>query len=422
MGLHFSAKWSAARVGPMYYSSGRPRTKRAFYNLNMCIVPSDLTAAATILQTAMRLFAERGAAEVTIRDIASAAGVSPSLVIHHYGSKDGLKEAVDVRATALVEAFVGELVDPSRGGAPATSFAGVFADRLEQEPVLASYVRRLLVDGGPGAESLFRSLFDATLGGLESLELVHLVRPAIENRVRAAFLLVNDLAVVLLRDQLRAVTGIDPLTRSGMARWTAQVLDIYVNGVFVLTDSPAAFEAPRWRILMSAIISSEGLTKYFGAHRGVDSLDFEVTRGETFGFLGPNGSGKSTTIRLLLGLYHPTAGHAKVFGQDPNRHAAANLRKIGYLPGELVLYPRLTGREHVDFVARLEGHRAIRRSRMQLVERFGVILDRPAHTLSKGNRQKIGLVLAFMHRPELLILDEPTSGLDPLMKASSSGL
>ena len=159
----------------------------------MCAVPSDLTAAATILQTAMRLFAERGAASVTIRDIASMAGVSPSLVIHHYGSKDGLKEAVDLRATALVEAFVGELVDPSRGGAAAPSLAGVFADRLEQVPVLASYVRRLLVDGGPGAESLFRSLFDATLGGLESLEAVHLVRPAIENRVRAAFLLVNDL-------------------------------------------------------------------------------------------------------------------------------------------------------------------------------------------------------------------------------------
>jgi ABC-2 type transport system ATP-binding protein len=166
---------------------------------------------------------------------------------------------------------------------------------------------------------------------------------------------------------------------------------------------------------MSAVISTECLTKYFGAHRGVDGLDFEVTRGETFGFLGPNGSGKSTTIRLLLGLYHPTAGHAKVFGQDPNRHAVAILGKIGYLPGELVLYPRLTGREHIDFVAHSRGM-SDRTERDQLVERFGVIVDRPAHTLSKGNRQKIGIVLAFMHRPELLILDEPTSGLDPLMK------
>jgi len=141
VGLCFSPWWPAGHVGPVRTTSpGRSRTKRA----------------------------ERGAAEVTIRDIASAAGVSPSLVIHYYGSKNGLKEAVEVRATALVEAFVSELVDPSRGGAPATSLAGVFADRLEQEPILASYVQRLLVDGGPGAESLFRSLFDATLGGLES--------------------------------------------------------------------------------------------------------------------------------------------------------------------------------------------------------------------------------------------------------------
>lgn len=207
------------------------------YYLNMCAVPSDLTAAATIREMAMQLFAERGAAQVTIREIASAAGVSPSLVIHHFGSKDGLKDAVDVRATALVERFVAELVDPSQGGSTATSLAAVFAERFEQEPVLPAYIRRLLVDGGPAAESLFRSLFDATLSGLASLEELHLVRPAVEARVRAAFLLVNDLAVVLLRDQLRAVLAIDPLTRSGMTQWTSQVLDVYTHGVFALGEA-----------------------------------------------------------------------------------------------------------------------------------------------------------------------------------------
>ena len=181
----------------------------------------------------MRLFAERGAAAVTIREIAAAAGVSPSLVMHHYGSKDGLKEAVDRRATALVEAFFSEVADSAHGAVAAPSLAAALADRLEQEPVLPGYLRRLLVDGGPPADSLFRALFAATVSGLEALEAAGLVRPAIEDRVRAAFLLVNDLALVLLRDQIRGVLGIDPLSQAGMPRWTAEVLDVYGHGVFI---------------------------------------------------------------------------------------------------------------------------------------------------------------------------------------------
>jgi AcrR family transcriptional regulator len=200
--------------------------------MNMCAVLSDLTAAAIIRETAMRLFAERGAALVSIREIASAAGVSPSLVMHHYGSKQGLKNAVDERATTLVEGLFSELATSSHGGGTATSLAGLFSDRLERESVLPTYLRRLLIDGGPPAESLFRTLFDATLSGLDALEAVNLVRPAVDERVRAAFLLVNDLAVVLLRDQIHTVLGADPLTHSGMQQWTAQVLDVYAHGVF----------------------------------------------------------------------------------------------------------------------------------------------------------------------------------------------
>lgn len=166
---------------------------------------------------------------------------------------------------------------------------------------------------------------------------------------------------------------------------------------------------------MTAVIKVDGLTKTFGANRGVADLHFEVGKGEVFGFLGPNGAGKSTTIRLLLGLYHPSAGQAEVLGHDPMRDPVAILRQVGYVPGELALHPRLTGRQHVDFVARARGMHD-RTFLDQLVERFAVVMDRPARTLSKGNRQKIGAVLALMHRPELLILDEPTSGLDPLMQ------
>jgi ABC-2 type transport system ATP-binding protein len=166
---------------------------------------------------------------------------------------------------------------------------------------------------------------------------------------------------------------------------------------------------------MTALITAESLTKTFGAHRGVSDLRFQVQRGEVYGFLGPNGAGKSTTIRLLLGLYRPTSGAARVFGRDPVHDGEAVRERIGYLPGEFALHQRLTGRAHIDFAARVRRMRD-RSFLDQLVERFDVVLDRPVRTLSKGNRQKIGVVLALMHRPELLILDEPTSGLDPLMQ------
>ena len=134
---------------------------------------------------------------------------------------------------------------------------------------------------------------------------------------------------------------------------------------------------------MTAVITVDGLTKTFGAHRGVADLHFEVGEGEVFGFLGPNGAGKSTTIRLLLGLYRPTAGVANVLGCDPTRDPVTIHRQIGYLPGELALYPRLTGRRHVDFVAHARGMRD-RTCLDRLVERFEVVLDRPIRTLSKG--------------------------------------
>jgi ABC-2 type transport system ATP-binding protein len=164
-----------------------------------------------------------------------------------------------------------------------------------------------------------------------------------------------------------------------------------------------------------------GLTKHFGGQRGVSNVCLDVEPGQVFGFLGPNGAGKSTTIRLMLGLYRPTSGNCRVLGLDPVRDGVELLGRIGYLPGELSLFPRLTGREILDrfaHVRRLDD----RRLRSELVDRFHVELDRPVRLLSKGNRQKIGLVLAFMHRPELLVLDEPTSGLDPLLQDEFASL
>lgn len=161
-------------------------------------------------------------------------------------------------------------------------------------------------------------------------------------------------------------------------------------------------------------ISARSLTKFYGADRGVESLDFSVGQGEIFGFLGPNGAGKTTTIRLLLDLIRPTSGRVEIFGREPRSNPAARGR-VGYLPGDLRLYERLTGREFLAYFARLRGLTSLGVA-PDLAERFDLELDRPIKSLSKGNRQKIGLVQAFMHEPDLLVLDEPTSGLDPLVQ------
>ncbi len=161
-------------------------------------------------------------------------------------------------------------------------------------------------------------------------------------------------------------------------------------------------------------IRAERLTKLYGKTRGVLDLSFTVETGEVFGFLGPNGAGKTTTIRLILDLIRPTRGRIEIFGADPRRDAALR-RRIGYLPGDLRLYERLTARELCTYFAHLRGLRRPGRAE-EYAARLELPLDRPIGSLSKGNRQKVGLVQAFMHEPDLLVLDEPTAGLDPLIQ------
>ena len=169
-------------------------------------------------------------------------------------------------------------------------------------------------------------------------------------------------------------------------------------------------------MLEPAAIDTVGLSKTYGGKvHALVGLDLRVERGEVFGYLGPNGAGKSTTIRLLLGLIHPTAGRASVFGLDTRTNGVRARGHLGYLPGDLRLSDRLTGREQLESLASLRGS-VDRALRDELCARLGVVLERPIRQLSRGNRQKIGLVQAFMHRPELVVLDEPTAGLDPLLQ------
>ena len=164
---------------------------------------------------------------------------------------------------------------------------------------------------------------------------------------------------------------------------------------------------------MTAAISTRGLTKNYGAGRGLFDLDFEVPEGEVFGFLGPNGAGKTTTIRLLTAMIHPTRGGASIFGLDCQHDAVAVKRLIGYLPGDLPQFGGMRGREVVTYLAAMRGTIDQERVR-ELADRFDLDLGRRFREYSHGNKQKLGLLLAFMHRPRLLVLDEPTSGLDPL--------
>jgi ABC-2 type transport system ATP-binding protein len=176
------------------------------------------------------------------------------------------------------------------------------------------------------------------------------------------------------------------------------------------------------------VITAEGLAKHyrtrgvFGGHdagtvRALDGVSLDVREGEIFGFLGPNGAGKSTLIRLLLGFLHPTAGSATVLGMDTKRESVAIRARVGYLPGGIALYDGLTGERHLDYLAELSGRAPVRRAdicdRLELTPRT---LARPIRDYSRGMRQKIGIVQALQHDPELAILDEPSEGLDPLMQ------
>jgi len=163
------------------------------------------------------------------------------------------------------------------------------------------------------------------------------------------------------------------------------------------------------------IIETQGLTNYYGKTRGIEDLNLSVKEGEIFGFLGPNGAGKTTTLRLLLDLIHPSSGQAKIFGLDSHKDNLEIKQRIGYIPGELNLYRNMRGRDLLNYLARFyNGLDSV--FIIGLTKRFKLDLERKIKTYSKGMKQMLGVIQAFMNDPDLLILDEPTSGLDPFMQ------
>ena len=163
------------------------------------------------------------------------------------------------------------------------------------------------------------------------------------------------------------------------------------------------------------VISTKALTKYYGQSRGIENLTLEVNKGEIFGLLGPNGAGKTTTIRVLLDFIRKTSGEAQVFGLDVKEHSTEIRRRTAYLPGELGFYENKTARRNLEFFLKIYNKPVPNRRIEELAERIELALDRKVNELSKGNKQKIGIVLTFAPETELLIVDEPTAGLDPFI-------
>ncbi|MCA9063528.1 MAG: ABC transporter ATP-binding protein [Planctomycetaceae bacterium] len=166
---------------------------------------------------------------------------------------------------------------------------------------------------------------------------------------------------------------------------------------------------------MNSIISTAALERRYGTRRGIEDVNLQIPAGKIFGFLGPNGAGKSTTIRVLLGFLKASSGSATIFGMDCWRQSAHIKRRLGYVPGDVRLYPWLTLNKALRFLSHIRGTSLLSSGR-QMAERFRVEPDIPVRKMSRGNRQKVALVLALAHQPELVIMDEPTSGLDPLMQ------
>lgn len=192
---------------------------------------SVLKSEEAILRVATQMFAAEGPERVTIRAIAATAGVSPALVIHHFGSRAGLRQAVEERVVARFNALIAQL-ETSEVAAAAHGVGELIARVVDDEPAVFSFIRRMMVEGGPSADAAFLSLFAATKRTLAALDQIGATQPTDDEDTRAAFLLANDLAVLLLRDRISTATGVDPLAGEGLRRWVAEVMAVYSGGVF----------------------------------------------------------------------------------------------------------------------------------------------------------------------------------------------
>ena len=382
------------------------------------------------VDVALRLMQAKGYEQMSVQDVLDELDASRGAFYHYFASKTALLEAVVTRIVDGALASVTPLVEDPALDARAKLegfFGGIAQWKMERTELMLELTRVWLSD----ENTLMRDkmwqhlmlrlapLLAAILRQGDDEGVFAVGSPDDTARVMVALLHgLNDLAVrtFVERDQSGA----------SLAQVEA-MLAAYIEAMERILGVPAGTLTTRRRRRAAGVVRmtqatapavlTERLTKSYGRSRsrGIVGLDLEVRTGEVFGFLGPNGAGKTTTIRVLLDLIRPTSGRALVLGRDSRRETLAIQARSGYLPGELSLYPNLTGRETLRYLANLRGgvdwdYVA------ELTERLDCDLDRKLADLSTGNKRKVGLIQAFMHRPELLILDEPTSGLDPLVQ------
>ena len=384
----------------------------------MCsaLPPDDRTAAARIRDTAIERFGEVGFEKTTIRDIAKAAGVSPGLILHHFGSKAGLREACDDHVVAEFARARTETVESATTD-PFAAMAGI-----RGEKAFMRYMLQSLREGSPAAARLFDGLVEESVR-LSELSVEHGQLRASENLYDQTVILVAwQFGGLLLMDHVARAFDTEPYSDDMTKRYARGVLEVLTHGVFADSRYEEAWSRldqskdTKELTNMTAAIETVGLVKDFGEVRALDGLDLNVTQGEVHGFLGPNGAGKTTTIRILLGLLRADAGTAELLGGDPWNDAVELHRRLAYVPGDVELWPKLSGGEAIDLFGRLRGGMDKLR-RDDLVERFDLDPSKKGRTYSKGNRQKVALISALASNAELLLLDEPTAGLDPLMEA-----
>ena len=384
------------------------------------------------VDAAQRLMQAKGYEQMSIRDVLDEVGASRGAFYHYFASKTELLEAVVTRIVeASLAAATPVLEDPALDAVAKLEglFGGIAQWKMERSELMLALTRVWLSDENTlMRDKMWRRLMLRLTPALAGIIRQGVAEGAFsvsspDETARVLVALIhglNDTAVRLFverdeggsdagrrgsaRRRLRRGAGADPRAAGRLA---APHRPAGARGVVPVNGATNGAPA----------VLTEQLTKSYGRSRvrGIVRLDLEVRPGEVFGFLGPNGAGKTTTIRVLLDLIRPTSGRALVLGRDSHSETLAIQARSGYLPGELYLYPNLTGRETLRYLANLRGgvdwdYVAA------LAARLDCDLDRKVADLSAGNKRKVGLIQAFMHRPELLILDEPTSGLDPLVQ------
>ena len=383
------------------------------------------------VEAATRRIQAQGYERMSIQDVLDDTGASRGAFYHYFDSKQALLEAViDRMGDAAIASMGGALDDP--GLSAPEKFDLVFASIANYKATRYELVMAILEVWLSDDNAIVREKFRRHVAE----RMAPLLATIIRQGAREGSMTVDDpdaaaLVVVSL------MLGANELAGSLFVAYQAGTASIEFDRCHVrgLPGGPRA--DPRRRepnpphrrrrhpalvvravpegAPMTALIETERLTKSYGSHRGIIELDLAVEEGEAFGFLGPNGAGKTTTIRTLLDHLRPTSGHARIFGIDTHENPMAIHARVGYLPGEFVLYDKLTGGQTIEYFANLRGG-VDAAYQADLVERLDIDPSRKFREYSKGNKQKIGLVIALQHKPELLILDEPTSGLDPLVQ------